>query len=717
VFFRHDPKLSASLSHNIVTTLFEDVTSSLWVGTYKGLNLFDRFSPKFTVYRTSSDPSQGLGDSFVIPIAEDRTGNIWFGTLSAGVSVLETTGPRAGQFTHLRHDPGDPRSLRSDNIRAILCTRDGRVWIASLDGLSIVDPTSKQLTSSSVNLADDGMMRGVESMCEGEDGSVWYPLAGRLTSLSGDDLRSLRSFEIPGLVYACIFQDLNGAIWLGTLGSGLVQFDPRTETVVQYQYEPGNPSSLSNNNVWTVFQSVQDTSRALWVGTSNGLNKIDPRTGSSKRYLAQEGFPSSWVYGILPDDQGRLWLSTNHGLVLFDERLPEGRQFRNYTHEDGIAGNEFNRRSHCRLQNGDLLFGGPDGVTRFHPSEVTEIPGFPPLVLTGFHKLGKKVFFDTDIAEMSSVTLPYDENVFSFDFAALNFSNPSGTRYSYKMEGLDDDWINAGSRRSVNYAYLSPGDYVFRVKASHNVGVWNPNELAVHVNILPPFWATWWFIALCVGAGGGIVLGVVRARVRRLLEMERLRSRIARDLHDEIGSNLSSIAMASDLLGRQSGLGERERGKLSQISSVALSTVKEMKEMVWLINPQNDALDDLLLRMKDTASTLLEGRLYTLNFPDSVRSRKINLDWKRNLYLIYKEGLSNIAKHSCATEVGIKVQVMRDRLTLELRDNGKGFEPAASHGGNGLKNMRERSEMLGGRLEITSGHGNGTTLVFDTRIT
>jgi signal transduction histidine kinase/streptogramin lyase len=715
-FFRQDPKISTTLSHNIVTALFEDRSASLWVGTYKGVSLFDRFSPAFTVYRSSSDPSQGPGDSFVIPIVEDQFGSIWFGTFSAGVSVLQTSGPKAGTFTQLRDQTESRQSPSSNNIRSILSASDGRVWVASLGRLSIYNAATRKLTSSPINSRYSEEMSGIECMCEGEDGSVWFPLRGRLRNLRADDSMSLWSFQIPELDYASIFRDMNGMIWLGTIGGGLIRFDPGTESVLQFRHEPGNPTSLSNNNVWTVFESVTSTSRTLWIGTSNGLNRMDPTTGSFTRYLEQDGFPNPWVYGILPDDSGRLWLSTNQGLVLFDERLPEGRQFRNYTHADGIAGNEFNRRSYCRLRNGDLLFGGPDGVTRFRPSEVQENPAIPPLVLTGFTKLGKRVFFDQDVAEVSSVSLNHDESVFSFDFIGLHFSHSTAMRYAYRMEGLDVGWINAGNHRSVNYAYLPPGGYVFRVRASHRAGVWNPNELAVQVIIHPPFWATWWFIALCVCVVAGIVTIVVRARIRRLLEIERLRSRIARDLHDEIGSNLSSIAMASDLLGRQSDLGDRHRSRLTYISSVALATVKEMRDMVWLINPKNDALDDLFLRMKDTAASLLEGRTYSVNFPEAGKLRRVTLDWKQNLYLIYKEGLTNIAKHSGATEVRIELRIEGDRLILELADNGAGFDPASSNGGNGLRNMKDRSALLGGNLEITS-TGEGTTLRLDTRIT
>jgi signal transduction histidine kinase len=198
--------------------------------------------------------------------------------------------------------------------------------------------------------------------------------------------------------------------------------------------------------------------------------------------------------------------------------------------------------------------------------------------------------------------------------------------------------------------------------------------------------------------------------VRRLLELERLRSSIARDLHDEVGSNLSSIAMASELLGTEPKLGDMERSRLSHISSVALATVKDMKDIVWLIHPGNDSLDDLFLRMKDTAASILEARPYVVNFPTGPNGRKVNLDWKRNVYLIYKESLANICKHSQATRVEIQ-------LRLSIADNGCGFNIAGPPEGNGLRNMRERAALLGAALHIASNPGRGTEVTLDSRIT
>jgi signal transduction histidine kinase len=324
--------------------------------------------------------------------------------------------------------------------------------------------------------------------------------------------------------------------------------------------------------------------------------------------------------------------------------------------------------------------------------------------------------FDTDIADVASIEIPHDQNVFSFHYAALSYG-AKRIQYAYRLDGIDPEWIPAGFQRSVNYAYVPPGEYVFRVRASKYSGIWSDNQLAVRLRIHPPFWRTWWFLALAIIAVAGAVAAGVRVRVRRLKEIERLRARIARDLHDEIGSNLSSIAMRSDLLQRQSSIGERERQTLDDISSVALTTLNDMKDIVWLIRPGNDALDDLFLRMKDTAAAMLEGCQYTLDFPHGPQDRKVGLEWKQNVYLIYKEALANIARHSGASTVAIDVLVDAGHLSMVIRDDGTGFDPADVTPGNGLRNIRERAALLRGHLDIEAKPGAGTTLTLEAQIT
>jgi signal transduction histidine kinase len=444
---------------------------------------------------------------------------------------------------------------------------------------------------------------------------------------------------------------------------------------------------------------------------------LDRATGRCVRYLEREGFPSSWVYGILQDDEGRLWLSTNAGLVLFDDRQAAGDRFVHFDHRDGLAGDEFNRRSHVRRRNGEMLFGGPNGVTRFFPEAIRGSRRHAPVVLKAFHSLGKRVHFDRDIADVTLIELSPYQNAFSFQYTALSFWGASRQEYQYMLEGLDNDWIRAGVERSVQYAYVPPGEYVFRVRGANGDGARRDPGVAVRLVIHPPFWTRWWFIALSALAVGLAAAAIVRARVRRMRDMELLRTRIARDLHDEIGSNLSSIAMRSEMLQRQSALDDRERKTLNGISSVALTTLNDMKDIVWLIRPGNDALDDLFLRMKDTAASLLEGREYRLTFPAEPVDRRIGLEWKQNVYLLYKEALTNIARHSGATSADIEARVEANRLMLRIRDDGAGFDPAGSSAGNGLRNMRERAGLIGASLDIQTRPGEGTTVSLAARIT
>jgi signal transduction histidine kinase len=335
----------------------------------------------------------------------------------------------------------------------------------------------------------------------------------------------------------------------------------------------------------------------------------------------------------------------------------------------------------------------------------------PKIHITRFVVNGEE--YDTG----TNPSLAYDQNVCTFDYAGISFRETQAMRFQYRLLGANTNWQPQTFQRSVTYASLPPGSYTFEVRATNAEGVISDIPARLSFVITAPFWATWWFIGLVgIVLSGGVVL-VIRGRVRRLLEIERLRSRIARDLHDEIGSNLSSIAMASELLRREPKLGDMERNKLSHISSVALTTVKDMKDIVWLIHPGNDSLDDLFLRMKDTAASILEGCPYRLDFPQGSNGRKVDLDWKRNLYLIYKEALTNIRKHSQATLVRIHVIIDDDALTLRLADNGRGFNVANPPEGNGLKNMQDRATLLGASFQVTPNPGGGIVVTLKGRIT
>jgi signal transduction histidine kinase len=343
-------------------------------------------------------------------------------------------------------------------------------------------------------------------------------------------------------------------------------------------------------------------------------------------------------------------------------------------------------------------------------------PYVPPVVLTAFSKMGTPVLFDRDISDVTSIDLEYDDAAISFGFVALNFTKSEKNLYLYMMEGLDRSWNSNGTGRFVNYSRLEPGSYVFRVKGSNNDGLWNAAGIAVSVNVRPPFWERWWFRMLGALTLAGAIVLLVTARDRRRRDLERLRLRIARDLHDEIGGNLTGIAVAGSLLRKSGPLSPDQDQKADDITKTAVQTTDLMRDLVWIINPQNDTFDDLYFRMKDAANSMLGGRRVTFHFPQDSARRQLKLDVKRSVYLIYKEMMNNIAKHSCATEVTVSFVMTAGSIVLTVADNGIGFDPSVGSQGMGLKNVAARAHSLSGTVRIESRPGSGTRIIVSAPI-
>lgn len=741
--------------HDVITTLNDDVSGGLWIGTFKGVLRMDNSLPRFSVLRHNPTNANSLAGDFVMPIMEDKTGSLWFGTFDAGVSILRHQPGTPPVFTHLSSERGRTQRLSSNNIRSLLQDRAGTVWIGTSNGLNILDPKNQTLRTLASLRSPELIEFWTESLLQSRDGTIWagvanavllrieregygiaprhgyrkekirwgdlaitpYPLHGNLSDIAG---------EID-----CMIEDKYGTLWMGT-DMGLIQFDPKTESYVRFTSIPEDQTSISANHVWSILEDTSRGQHVLWVGTSAGLNRFHPVTGRSERILEQDGFPNACVYTILRDELGRLWLGTNQGITCFDDRAPAGKKFKNYSVADGLQGNEHNRRSACRLRTGEFLFGGTHGVTRFHPLQIRRNTYVPPVLLTSFSKLGKPVIFDQDIADVRSIDLQYDETVFAFEFTALSFANAVKNQYAYMMEGFDRGWTYCGTRRFASYTHLDPGEYVFRVKASNNDGVWNEAGLAITINIHPPFWGTWWFRTLSAVVAGFTLVAFYRRRIRglekdrrqqqefalRLLQsQEQERKRIAGELHDSLGQNLLVIRNRALLGLNDPSLGAQARDQLDKISSVATQSIDGVREISYNLRPYQ--LDRLGLTKAITSLVAAVGESSTVRFTSEIApiDDEVESDKAIHVYRIVQEGINNILKHASATEARIIVRVEASNIRIVINDNGIGIRGQGSNGprgrgGFGNIGLTERARVLNGTVAIKSRPGKGTTLTF-----
>ncbi|HSE38330.1 MAG TPA: ATP-binding protein, partial [Blastocatellia bacterium] len=361
---------------------------------------------------------------------------------------------------------------------------------------------------------------------------------------------------------------------------------------------------------------------------------------------------------------------------------------------------------------GDLWFGGKGGLSRLRPQpEPPKSP--PPVLITGLRIGGEthqiSALGETEIA---SIELGPDKNQVQIDFVALGFSPGEGLRYQYKLEGATEDWSQLADQRTVNFANLAPGRYRYLVRAVNADGVMSEPPASFSFRVLPAVWQRWWFVAIVAALVGLIAYALYRYRVRRLLELERVRTRIASDLHDDIGAGLSRIAVLSEVASHEAGNFSAVTERLSVIARASRELVDSMSDIVWVINPERDHLRDLTQRMRRFASDLFTSRGIEFNFraPVSDHHLKVGADVRRHIFLIFKESVNNILRHSECTKADLDLRVEGGWIVLTVTDDGAGFDPARTSDGNGLANIRERARVLGGRLRIDSGKGDGTTI-------
>ena len=726
VQFRSDPFDRDGLPSNRIFSLYTDRTGAIWVGSGDaGISRYDPLAHNFTHFRSNPARPGSLSHNVVRALLETAGGELWVGTFGGG---LNRRLPGGGEFIHYAHDPRNASSPASDAVFALFEDSRHDLWIGTGDaGLDRFDRGSggfrhfRHDGRNPATLASDAVM----TIAEDRVGNLWIGTSGGGADWLDRSTSTFVHFKaaggdaLPGTNVWAIHEDRSGRLWMGTWGEGLDRYDRTTRALTRFVHDPGNPASLSNNTIWSMYESPDG---ALWCGTwGGGLDRFDPSTGSFRVYTESDGLPNNVVYGILPDEKGNLWLSTNRGISKFD---PSAGTFRNYDALDGLQGDEFNQGAYCRGADGTLYFGGVNGVDAFQPDSLKDNPAPPPIVITGFQVFNRPVFPESTPGGDGGITLSYRDNFFSFEFAALNYTAPEKNRYAYRLEGFDRDWVNSGTRRYVSYTHLNGGDYVFRVKGSNNDGVWNEEGIALRLHIDPPFYLTWWFLSAAVAVTGIGTYLSHRLRLTKLLALERLRTRIASDLHDDIGSGLTRIAVLSDVALRQAGdlrnpgdtgpdgAGSQVSRSITKVGTIARELVDAMSDVVWSIDPRHDSAASLMQRVRVYALELCEAKSIALSFEMTGERNMQGLspEIMRELLLVAKEAVTNIVRHSGCSTARIRFVVGRKDITLDVEDDGRGFDASSPGAGNGLTNMSARAAGAGGTFSVHSAPGKGTRL-------
>lgn len=531
------------LSGSYLLSLLWDRSNVLWVGTNGyGLNLYDAKSARFgTLDRPEAGDGASEWSTFSArALFEDRDGRVWVAVHNQ-VYVQDEPGGELLPFRPRGQIPPDwATPVWSMDASSIAQDREGAIWLTDEDGLHRYDPAARQYRvyrhdpDDPESMLEPKSAERIRGVFEDRAGTIWVVTRCSISRLDDPEAGRFRHVrhcpddegrDPGGTMFLSMHEDTRGRFWIAT-ETGLLRFDPRTGEARRYQTDPSDPTSLSNDRVLSVLADPQTPDDVLWIGTAGGgLNRFDVDAETFQHITEADGLPNNVVYGVLPDDDGRLWLSTNRGLARYD---PRTGAVQTYDARDGLQSNEFNTASFHRGGSGKLYFGGVYGVNVFDPADFEDNPFVPAVALTGL-RIGDQPVTVGDatglLAREPWATEPLrlgpSENMVTVSFAALDFSAPEKNRYAYRMEGLDDDWIQAGTDGSATYTNLPAGRYTFRVRGSNNDGVWNEVGTSLALVVSPPWWRSWWAYAVYALLLGGLVAAVMRYREdRRRLAQE-----------------------------------------------------------------------------------------------------------------------------------------------------------------------------------------------------
>ena len=766
-YFRHDPQNPESINSDLPTWVYRDRSDLVWVGTNGfGINVYDPKATRFQTFRRPENWRSRMAGFSVYTLFEDRTGALW---IDAG--LLYRWNRATGDFRSFETTSSRPNDFGNTGVWAIVEDPPGFLWAATYNGLQhyeIATGRSRQYRydpSDTTGLPE----QVVFDVFRDRDGGIWVVTENFLAKLTDVERGRFRRFplkERPTVrqwIFPSTIQDSSGALWLGS-DQGLARFDPRSGTFRRYRHDPHQPTSLSHDAIRWIQPDPREPNRVLWIATAGGgFNRFDMRAGTFTHFGERDGLPNDVVYAILPDSNGRLWLSTNKGLSRFD---PATRQFRNYDANDGLQSNEFNSGAAFRSPSGEMFFGGLYGFNYFRPETIADNPHIPEVAITGFRRGNRYdnvrdslTVLRATIAEADTLRLSYRDAVLTFEFAALEYSAPAKNRYAYRMIGFNNEWFESGAVRAATYTNLPPGRYTFQARASNNDGIWNERGASLVILIAPPWWRTWWAYALYAALALAALYGARRYEMNRLRlknrleieqlegaqlrELDRARSRLFANVSHEFRTPLTlTIGPLDDL---RAGL----HGPLSPAAAEQVDLARRNAGRV--LDLINEILE--LARAESGRETVHARRVDLGAFVGSIARTFVPLAERKAIaydiqsppddVLVYADpdhldrALSNLLSNAFKfTPDGgaIRVTVAGDESSarITVRDSGPGIPPAdlalifdrfhrartagtQPGTGIGLALAKELIALHGGTIAVESDEGFGSTFTITLR--
>ena len=698
---------------------------------------------------------EGLSSEYVLSLCMDREGDLWVGTDGGGLDRIKKkifstpVAARPWPLESLAEDTngGDWMAFNAhglsycvsnsvqdygigllSNAWSVLVDKQQTVWAGTrFEGLfSFTAGYYFRPVAGSEVLGSQ-----INGLFQSHDGKLWVPTPKGLGCWDGQNWKLFTTYDglAENSIHA-VAEDAQGDLWIGTESHGLNCFKNGKFTVVRAGYD-----SIPGDDISCLYV---DGAGDLWVGTQgHGLARL--HAGKWSQFATTNGLAGNSIAFIIEDDDS-LWIGSNVGLmrvakVSFNDVTadpPDSLDCRIYTSADGLPTGECSFGSQpaaMATRDGNLWFPTAQGAAFVNPQNIPHNTEPPPVVIESVRidNAEQKTNQLSSVWQQSVTLRPGNEDL-EIHYTSLNLAAPDRTRFKYWLENYEKTWIDVGNDRVVRFPKLSPGNYRFHVTARNEDGVWNETGSVLGITVLPPFWETKWFIAVSVVSLVGIIVGTVhlvttqkfRRKIRQQESLEKERSRIARDLHDQLGANLTQVTLLGEMTEADKNLPDEVELNAKQICATARETTRSLDEIVWAVNPANDTLEGLANYACKYAQDYfaLAGLRYRVDVPAQLPAVALLPDVRHNVFLAFKEAVNNVVKHAQASEAQVRLHLQDTRFVLTVQDNGRGLGSLeAAKLRNGLKNMRKRLSDVGGEFSITSGSGGGTLVSLSVPLT
>jgi ligand-binding sensor domain-containing protein/two-component sensor histidine kinase len=761
--FQQDKNIATTFPNDDILDISEDASGRLWMaGRHSGLTIYDKKEGKFFNYHYDASREGTIADNYINCVYIDRSGMVWLGT-GKGVSIynplqqpfVQTFLPSKGKdiviYDFYKDEHNDlwigtsegifiqpsgsnafqhrPLSWRGHPliVSHFFKDEDGKFYIGTNFSLFIYntsDNTISLLPNTEkdpviYNIIDSRVVSIIRDTIEGHPSLLvspyghylaYYDFTEKKWITRKDSIKNiLERFNLKDNLVRNIYKTKQGKIWLATAKTGIGEWNNHSTPSVNYfRNDPASEESVSNDNVYDI---AGDNKGNLWLSTyGGGLNYFDV---AAKKFRHIEA-TNNLLEGLQTDEHGKVWMISNGNLHRYDPELNTYSSFMlpDLEKSGGVKGRIY------QDDKGTMYVAGNNYFISFQPDVIRSVNRQPKVFFTDF-----KIFNNSqsELLLNKTIRLRYNQNYFTIEFSAPQFTG-GRVEYSYMLEGFDKNWIEAGDRNSVSYSNLEGRNYIFKVRASSKKGNWTGEHAAVNITIIPPFWKRWWFFALAALVVAGAIYGMYRYRINELVKRQTIRNKIAQDLHDNVGSTLSSISVYSQvakIYHKQQKQDDLQQ-TLEKIGATSSEMISEMNDIVWAINPRNDNMNVILQRMESYARPLLSAKniSFQFDYDPSLSNMNLPMEQRKNFYLIFKEAVNNALKYSGCRNLYVAIKVSNRRVDLTVRDDGKGFNTAQmkelaakSLSGNGLLNMKRRAADMKGECTIASDRGKGTTVM------